>query len=54
MNNREVLIKKIQRIKDRNRVRYNLISLNDDYQPFLADENFKIEGIVRSVLNYTN
>jgi repressor LexA len=54
VNNGEVLIKKIQRIKDRNRVRYNLISLNDDYQPFLADENFKIEGIVRSVLNYTN
>lgn len=55
VNNGEVLIKKIQKITDKkNNIRYNLISLNNDYQPFIAGEDFRIEGIVRGVLSYTN
>lgn len=54
VNNGDVLIKKVQRIKDRSETRYNLISLNNDYQPFLASEDFRIEGIVKGVLSYTN
>jgi repressor LexA len=50
VNNSEVLIKKIQKNGDKN----ILTSLNQTYEPFLADENnFKIEGIVKSVLSYT-
>ncbi len=56
VNNGEVLIKKIQKIKDvdTKRVRFNLISLNNDYSPFLASDDFRIEGVVRSVLNYSS
>lgn len=54
VNNGEVLIKKIQKISDpNNRIRYNLISLNNNYPPFLADNDFRIEGLVRGVLSYT-
>lgn len=53
VNNGEVLIKKVQKIKDGKKTKYNLISLSDKFQPFLASEDFRIEGIVRSVLNYT-
>lgn len=56
VNNGEVLIKKIQKIVDTNsnKVRYNLISLNENYPPFLASEDFRIEGVVRGILTYPN
>lgn len=50
VNNEEVLIKKIQRIDKDNIV---LTSINPVYKAILADKNnFKIEGIVKSVLSY--
>ena len=54
-NNGGVLIKKIQKINsDDGKTIYNLISLNDKlYPPFVASEDFRIEGIVRGVLSYS-
>ncbi len=48
VNNGEVLIKKVLLGKET-----ILVSLNQKYEPFLASDNFKIEGIVKSVLSYS-
>lgn len=54
VNNGEVLIKKIQKIaKIGKGITFNLISLNPNFPPFTADKNFKIEGLVKSILSYT-
>jgi repressor LexA len=47
INNGEALIKKIKK-EGQNII---LISLNPKYPPFLADENFKIEGEVRGIIS---
>lgn len=48
VNNGEVLIKKLK--KDSEII---LISLNPKFEPFVASDDFRIEGVVRSVLSYT-
>jgi repressor LexA len=49
VNNGEALIKKIQQ----NGNNIILTSLNQSYDPFLADEDtFKVEGVVRGILSY--
>ncbi len=55
VNNGEALIKKVQIItKDDEHIAYNLISVNSqNYPPFLAGEDFRVEGIVRGVLTYS-
>ncbi|MCK5062157.1 peptidase S24 [Candidatus Parcubacteria bacterium] len=51
VNNGEALIKKIQQI-DNDKV--FLTSLNQSYKAILADKNnFKVEGIVKGILSYT-
>ncbi len=51
VNNEEVLIKKIQQIDNDN---IFLTSLNQNYKAILADKtNFKIEGVVKGILSYT-
>ncbi|XOB41391.1 MAG: LexA family protein [Candidatus Nealsonbacteria bacterium] len=50
INDGEVLIKKIRVEKDKNKKRYILISLNSKYPPFLAKDDFRIEGEVKSVI----
>ena len=51
VNNEEVLIKKIQQIDNDN---IFLTSLNQNYKAILADKNnFKVEGIVKGILSYT-
>jgi len=53
VNNDEVLIKKVQKIPiEKNKMTYNLISLNPEYPPFTASDDFRVEGIVRGVLTY--
>lgn len=47
VNNGETLIKKIQKGNE-----LILVSLNPKYQPFVASENFHIEGLVRGVYSY--
>lgn len=49
VNDGDVLIKKIQ--KDNNNI--ILISLNSEYKPFIANNNFKVEGIVKGILSYS-
>ncbi len=54
INKGEVLIKKIQKIKNESgNTVYNLISLNQKFSPFIADEDFRIEGIVKGVISYS-
>lgn len=48
VNSGEVLIKKIQKEEDA----VLLISLNPKFRPFIANEDFKIEGIVKGVYSY--
>lgn len=50
VNNGEALIKKIRIEKDKNKKRYILISLNPKYPPFLAKDDFRIEGEVRGII----
>jgi len=50
INDGEALIKKIRIEKDKNKKRYILISLNPKYPPFLAKDDFRIEGEVRGVI----
>jgi len=51
VNNKEVLIKKIQQMDNDN---IFLTSLNQNYKAILADKsNFKVEGIVKGILSYT-
>ena len=53
VNDGEVLIKKVQKIPtEAGNITYNLISLNPEFTPFTANEDFKIEGVVRGVLSY--
>ena len=47
VNNGEALIKKLKKGKE-----IILVSLNPDFEPFLASKDFKIEGLVKSVLSY--
>lgn len=47
VNDGEALIKKIQ--KGRQII---LISLNPEYEPFVASKNFRIEGVVRGIYSY--
>ena len=47
VNNGEALIKKFQK-----GARIILVSLNRKYDPFVASDDFRIEGVVRSVLSY--
>ena len=47
VNNGEALIKKLKKGKET-----ILISLNPVFEPFLASRDFRIEGIVKSVLSY--
>lgn len=47
VNDGEVLIKKFL-LGDK----AILVSLNQKYKPFIVSDNFKIEGIVRSILSY--
>lgn len=46
----EAKIKKIQKSDKSKEI--ILISLNDKYKPFLASDDFKIEGIVKAVYSY--
>jgi SOS-response transcriptional repressor LexA len=48
VNNGEVLIKKIKRDN-----KIILVSLNSNYEPFIASDNLKIEGVVKGVLSYS-
>jgi len=54
-NNGEVLIKKIQKIANGSgKIIYNLISINDkSFPPFVAREDFRIEGFVKGILSYS-
>lgn len=47
VNNGETLIKKIQKGKS-----IILISLNPKYEPFIAEKDFRIEGVVKGVYSY--
>ena len=47
VNNGETIIKKIQKSNE-----MILISTNQSYEPFVAAEDFRIEGIVRGVYTY--
>jgi repressor LexA len=47
VNDGKAIIKKIKKVDKANII---LISLNKEYEPFLASENFKIEGIVKGVI----
>ena len=49
VNNEEVLIKKYQNIGRQ----ILLTSLNPEFTPFIAAPDFKIEGIVRGIINYS-
>lgn len=54
VNKGEAIIKKLQIMEFSNGHKaYNLLSLNQDFQPFPASEDFRIEGIVRGVLSYS-
>lgn len=54
VNKGEALVKKLQIINFPNGQKaYNLISLNQDFAPFPANDDFRIEGIVRGVLSYS-
>jgi repressor LexA len=48
VNNGEALIKKVQKQGDK----VILVSLNPTFEPFLASDDFKIEGEVKSILSY--
>lgn len=53
-NKGEVLIKKIQKIRNESgNTVYNLISLNQKFLPFIADEDFRVEGVVKGVISYS-
>lgn len=49
VNNEEVLIKKIKQQNKKDRA--ILVSLNSEYEPFLAAEDFRVEGVVRGVIS---
>jgi len=49
INNGEALIKRIQKEEDK----IILISSNPSYEPFLAKDDFRIEGVVKSIVSYS-
>lgn len=49
VNDGEVLIKKIKQQNKKDKV--ILVSLNSDFEPFLAEEDFRVEGVVRGVIS---
>lgn len=49
VNDGECLIKKIKKQDDQ----YILISLNLEFEPFIASRDFRIEGVVKSVISYS-
>lgn len=54
VNNGETLIKRIQKIQTNGGVAYNLISSNPDFPPFLASDDFHIEGVVKQIIKNAN
>lgn len=48
VNQGEALIKKLQKQNDK----IILVSLNSAYDPFIASDDFKVEGVVKSILSY--
>lgn len=53
VNKGEALIKKLQKIVGSSKeTTYNLISINEKVKPFLAAEDFRIEGVVRGIFSY--
>lgn len=50
VNNGEALIKKIKIEKEKNKKKYILVSLNPKHPPFLAKDDFRIEGEVKGVI----
>lgn len=50
VNNGEALIKKVQKEKTNGSERTILISLNPIYAPFLASDDFRVEGEVRGII----
>ena len=51
VNNGEALIKKIQRENNKGEQKTILVSLNSAYAPFLAADDFRVEGEVRGVIS---
>jgi len=49
VNNGEALIKKIRKEKKH----IWLFSINDKFEPFLATEDFRVEGIVKGMISYS-
>lgn len=49
VNDGMTIIKKIKKDKDKT----ILISLNRDYEPFIASSDFRIEGLVKGILSYS-
>lgn len=54
VNDGAAIIKKLQKIvhDPSKSTTYNLISLNEKYKPFVAAEDFRVEGIARSIFSY--
>lgn len=49
VNDEQILIKKIKQQSSKDKV--ILVSLNSDFEPFLAAEDFRVEGVVRGVIS---
>ncbi len=49
VNDEKVLIKKIKQQSKKDKV--ILVSLNSEFEPFLAAEDFRVEGVVRGVIS---
>lgn len=49
VNDGVAIIKKVSREGER----FILRSLNEKYHPFVAAEDFRIEGVVRGIISYT-
>lgn len=54
VNEGMAIIKKLQKIQQSNgSITYNLLSLNHEFSSFPASDDFRVEGIVKSVLSYS-
>jgi repressor LexA len=49
VNDEQVLIKKIKQQNKKDKV--ILVSLNSEFEPFLAADDFRVEGVVRGVIS---
>ncbi len=49
VNDGQVLIKKIKQQNSKDKV--ILVSLNSEFEPFLAEKDFRVEGVVRGVIS---